>query len=55
MDDYKTVKPDIVIYHGGCPDGIGGAWAFWRVYGDTVEYFPGRFSQTPPDVTGKNI
>jgi uncharacterized protein len=45
----------IVIYHGGCPDGIGGAWAFWRVNKDTIEYFPGKFHQEPPDVTGKHV
>ena len=36
-----TWKPDIVIYHGGCDDGFGAAWAVWRKwgYGDAREGF----------------
>jgi uncharacterized protein len=26
----KIIQPDVVIYHQGCPDGIAGAWPFWR-------------------------
>lgn len=32
-------KP-LLIYHGGCPDGFGAAYAFWVKYGDSIEYIP---------------
>ncbi len=28
------------IYHAGCPDGFGAAWAAWRAWGDTGRYIP---------------
>jgi len=28
----------VVFYHGGCPDGFGGAYAAWKKFGDTAEY-----------------
>jgi len=52
-----TKLPDLVIYHGGCPDGIGGAWAFWRVLSDEPEtkFHPGRHGEEPPVVKGLNV
>jgi oligoribonuclease NrnB/cAMP/cGMP phosphodiesterase (DHH superfamily) len=47
-------KP-IVIYHGNCADGYTGAWVFWRQFGDTAEYYPGKYQQEPPDVTGRDV
>jgi uncharacterized protein len=32
--DEKTV----VLYHGDCPDGFGGAYAAWKRFGDGAEY-----------------
>jgi hypothetical protein len=29
-----------VIYHAGCPDGFGAAWAAWRRWGDDARYIP---------------
>ncbi len=46
---------DIVIYHGNCPDGFTGAWAFWQKWGDSIEYLPYRYGQDPPNVTGKRV
>jgi len=33
------MKDIVVIYHGNCPDGFGGAWAAWKKFGDTADYF----------------
>jgi hypothetical protein len=30
----------VVLYHGNCPDGFGGAYAAWKKFGDTAEYVP---------------
>ncbi len=46
---------DIVIYHGGCSDGFGAAFAAWKLLGRRAKYIPGKFGTPPPDVTGKNV
>jgi hypothetical protein len=28
----------VCIYHAGCPDGFGAAWAVWRAWGDDAQY-----------------
>jgi hypothetical protein len=38
----------VVIYHGGCPDGFGAAWAAWKKFGATAAYFPARDRSAPP-------
>lgn len=30
----------IVLYHGKCPDGFGGAYAAWKKFGDSATYIP---------------
>jgi hypothetical protein len=30
----------VCIYHAGCPDGFGAAWAVWKVWGDEARYIP---------------
>lgn len=30
----------VCIYHAGCPDGFGAAWAAWRAWGDAGRYVP---------------
>jgi uncharacterized protein len=30
----------VCIYHAGCPDGFGAAWAVWRAWGDQGRYVP---------------
>jgi oligoribonuclease NrnB/cAMP/cGMP phosphodiesterase (DHH superfamily) len=30
----------VVLYHGNCPDGFGGAYAAWKKFGDAAEYVP---------------
>lgn len=28
----------VILYHGNCPDGFGGAYAAWKKFGDSAEY-----------------
>ena len=49
-----TYKPDICIYHGGCDDGFGAAWAVWTKWPD-CKFIPGVYGKEPPDVAGKNV
>lgn len=37
----------IIFYHGGCPDGFGGAYAAWKKFGDGAEYIP-LYRDAPP-------
>lgn len=46
--------PDICIYHGGCDDGFGAAWAVWKRWPD-CKFIPGVYGKAPPDVAGKNV
>jgi oligoribonuclease NrnB/cAMP/cGMP phosphodiesterase (DHH superfamily) len=48
---------DLVIYHGGCPDGIAAAWCFWRTVlkGDATKLYYGQFNEPHPDVTDKHV
>jgi oligoribonuclease NrnB/cAMP/cGMP phosphodiesterase (DHH superfamily) len=48
-------KTNLIIYHGKCPDGVAAAWCFWRFYGAEIEYHPGKFEETPPEVTNKHV
>ncbi len=48
-------KPDLCIYHGGCDDGFGAAWAVWRKWGNEVAYIPGNYGKPIPDVTSKHV
>ena len=32
------MKDVVIIYHGDCPDGFGGAWAAHKKFGDKAEY-----------------
>lgn len=48
------MKP-LVIYHSPCADGFSAAWCFWHKYGNNFEYHPGVYSETPPDVNGREV
>lgn len=50
-----TYKPDIIIYHSPCSDGFAAAWACWKKWGDSPEYFPTNYGKPPPDVAGKHV
>ena len=49
------VKDIVVVYHGGCRDGFGGAWAAWKKFGDSADYFPAQRTQNPPELKNKEI
>jgi oligoribonuclease NrnB/cAMP/cGMP phosphodiesterase (DHH superfamily) len=38
----------VVIYHGNCPDGFGGAWAVWKKFGAKAAYLSARDRSAPP-------
>jgi oligoribonuclease NrnB/cAMP/cGMP phosphodiesterase (DHH superfamily) len=45
----KTPRQKIVVvYHGDCPDGFGGAWAAWKKFGARAAYLPARDRNAPP-------
>ena len=51
---------DMIIYHGGCVDGFGAAFAAYKYFSvnhpnKEIIYFPGSFDKPPPDATGKNV
>lgn len=50
-------KPDICVYHGGCDDGFGAAWAVHKKWGDSVRFVAGAYGgfEWPADIAGKNI
>lgn len=33
-----SLKDVVVLYHGDCSDGFGGAWAAWKKFGASAEY-----------------
>lgn len=45
----------LVIYHANCADGIGAAYAAWRVFGATAEYLPAQYNDPPPEVAGRSV
>ncbi len=52
MADERT----IVLYHGNCPDGFGGAYAAWKKLGDTVEYRALSYGKpVPTDLAGAHL
>lgn len=48
-------KKIICIYHGGCDDGFGAAFAVRAKLGDDVEYCYGDYGRPPPDVQGREV
>jgi oligoribonuclease NrnB/cAMP/cGMP phosphodiesterase (DHH superfamily) len=49
-------KEIAVLYHGGCPDGFGGAYAAWKKFGDTAEYIPVKHGKPAPEnLAGKKL
>jgi len=46
----------IICYHGGCPDGFGGAYAAWKKFGDSAEYVPlHRGEDELPKLAGADV
>lgn len=44
----------LCIYHGGCADGFGAAYALWLKF-PNAEFYAGKYGESPPDVTGKDV
>ncbi len=49
-------KKIAVLYHAGCPDGFGGAWAAWRKFKNKAVYIPVHYQTPYPDeIRGKEV
>ena len=46
---------DLVIYHKGCTDGFGAAYAAWKILGNKATYCAAAYGDSPPNVTGKSV
>ena len=46
---------DYVIYHKGCTDGFGAAYAAWKLLGNQATYHAAAYGDPPPEVTGKSV
>lgn len=44
-----TLRDTVVIYHGNCRDGFGGALAAWKKFGDEASYIPARTQEAAPE------
>ena len=42
-------KEIAILYHGGCPDGFGGAYAAWKKFGDSADYIPVKHGKPAPE------
>lgn len=38
-------KDIVILYHGGCPDGFGAAYAAWKKFGDTADYIAVQYGE----------
>lgn len=51
-----SMERTVIIYHGGCPDGFGGAYAAWKKFGDTAEYRATSYGDPiPEDLAGARV
>jgi uncharacterized protein len=49
-------KEIAILYHGGCPDGFGGAYAAWKKLGEVAEYIPVQHGKPAPEhLEGKDL
>lgn len=49
-------KEIAILYHGGCPDGFGGAYAAWKKFGDTADYIPLKYGEElPENLEGRDV
>lgn len=53
MSQHKEIA---ILYHGGCPDGFGGAYAAWKKFGDAADYIPVKHQRpVPENLEGKEL
>ena len=50
MTNLKQAEFDIVLYHAGCDDGFGGAWAARKALGDHIQCIPVQYGSPPPEL-----
>lgn len=52
----RDMKNPLCIYHGNCADGFTAAWIVRNALGEeAVDFHPGIYGETPPDVTGRDV
>ncbi|MFV2058527.1 MAG: DHHA1 domain-containing protein [Thiohalomonadales bacterium] len=52
----NQMSENLCIYHGGCNDGFGAAYAVWKKFGDEdTEYHPGIYQEEIPEVDNRNV
>lgn len=49
------MKNIAVLYHKNCLDGLGGAYAAWKKFGNTAEYIPVYHGGPVPELSGKEV
>jgi oligoribonuclease NrnB/cAMP/cGMP phosphodiesterase (DHH superfamily) len=42
-------RKTVILYHANCPDGLGGAYAAWKKFGEHAEYIPVRHGRPAPE------
>lgn len=46
----------LILYHGNCPDGFGGAYSAWKKFGDSAEYRALSYGKpVPEDLAGTRV
>lgn len=45
----------VLLYHAGCPDGFGAAYAFWKFFGKKIKYIPFSHYDKIPNLKGKDV
>ncbi len=51
-----NIKKTVILYHAGCRDGFGAAWAAWKKFGAKATYIPVEYHNLPPaGLKGKEI
>lgn len=49
MKQFPEAKDVAIVYDADCPDGFGGAWAAWKIFGDEATYIPGHYGEDKGD------
>lgn len=44
----------IILFHGHCPDGFGGAYSAWKKFGSEAEYIPLKHGKEPIEIEPGN-
>jgi len=56
MKQFPPAQDVAIVYDGDCPDGFGGAWSAWKIFGDEATYIPGRYGEDKlKELAGKHV